>query len=466
MKLTHKAGHWASAHGVLWLVCLIACPTQVQSAISADRIVVLLNENSPVSRAVADDYARRRGVRSVLTIRCQDSAAVTSMDEAIHISAKMRRAVDSAGYTVSPSTFFPGVLRSAETIAFATYKLAVEKPLRAFLERNPDIDVIVLTKGIPIRIKDVPTTAGKMTYALDSYLAALGYDANPTAVRVELLDRTIDLFFGAGDKPMRAPAWMNTYWNSTEPFSHAKFGGYLVTRLDGYTEADAKALVTRALLVEREFRAGRVPKGPILLDVAPERGLAAKPEQWIAEPAIAGADGRLKKEIIGESAGGHFNLDMQRAARMMRARGIAVQLDESERFVGHRPGLMGYISWGSNDANYDAAAYNSLEFLPGAISDTAVSTGARTFLRISDGGQSLIADLIAQGVSGVKGYIDEPLLQAVASPTILFERYTRGWTFAESIYAASSFVGWQDIVIGDPLLRAYPTAVRQESAER
>jgi hypothetical protein len=55
----------------------------------------------------------------------------------------------------------------------------------------------------------------------------------------------------------------------------------------------------------------------------------------------------------------------------------------------------------------------------------------------------------------VKGYTDEPLLQAVASPSILFDRYTRGWTLAESFYAASRFVGWEDVVIGDPLCRAY-----------
>lgn len=70
-------------------------------------------------------------------------------------------------------------------------------------------------------------------------------------------------------------------------------------------------------------------------------------------------------------------------------------------------------------------------------------------------GQSLIADPVVGGVTGVKGDCDEPLLQAVASPTILFDRYTKGWTLAESFYAASRFVGWEDIVIGDPLCAPY-----------
>ena len=103
---------------------------------------------------------------------------------------------------------------------------------------------------------------------------------------------------------------------------------------------------------------------------------------------------------------------------------------------------------------FDPANYKKLRFADGGIAETAVSTSARTFLPTT-GGQSLIADLISQRVTGVKGYCDEPLLQAVASPTILFDRYTRGWNLAESFYAASRFVGWEDIVIGDPLCRPY-----------
>jgi hypothetical protein len=219
------------------------------SQADARRVVVVRNENSPVSCAVADDYARRRRVPNVLSVRCQDAAAIAEK----------------------------------ETISYAAYEQAVEKPLRAFLAAHASIDFIVLTK--------------------------------------------------------------------------------------------------------------------------------------------------------------------------------------TDTFAGGRAGLLGYVSWGSNDRHYAAAAYHSLRFAPGAVCDTAVSTSARTFLP-TRGGQSLIADLIAQGVTGVKGYTDEPLLQAVASPTVLFDRYTRGWTLAESFYAASRFVGWEDIVIGDPLCCPYrPKENRGHSAE-
>jgi len=54
-----------------------------------------------------------------------------------------------------------------------------------------------------------------------------------------------------------------------------------------------------------------------------------------------------------------------------------------------------------------------------------------------------------------KGYTDEPLLQAMASPSITMDRYTSGYTMVESFFAASHFVGWQDILIGDPLCCPY-----------
>jgi uncharacterized protein (TIGR03790 family) len=131
-----------------------------------------------------------------------------------------------------------------------------------------------------------------------------------------------------------------------------------------------------------------------------------------------------------------------------------VRFEKSAEFAGGKTPLAGYVSWGSNDQQFSLEKYHELRFAPGALVETAVSTSARTFLPTS-GGQSLVADLVHQGATGAKGYCDEPLLQAISSPSILFERYLRGWTLAESYYAAARFVGWEDIVLGDPLCRPY-----------
>jgi hypothetical protein len=219
--------------------------------------------------------------------------------------------------------------------------------------------------------------------------------------------------------------------------------------------ADAEALTTRAIDAERSANAGVPPGGPILLDVAPSLGVGKdrEPHNDLSRGLASGHP----VEILQESSAEGFNADLEFAGESLQARHIPVKLEDTEKFAGGDVELAGYESWGSNDPKFDLAAYHALRFVPGAVGETAVSTSGRTFLP-TQGGQSLIADLIQQGITGVKGYCDEPLLQAIASPSILFDRYTHGWTLAESFYAASSLVGWEDIVIGDPLARAYPAA--------
>lgn len=419
-----------------------------------NRLLLVRNGNSPVSRAIAADYARRRGVRNVLTVMCQDSALVP---DRLARMVKLRRTLEQGGYAVTNiGLVATAVAVEAETIDFKIYRRDIEKPIRAFLTAHPGIDFIVLTKGIPIRLTGVPTPTGTMRYSLDSYLAALDYDQKPGGVRVDIDDpQDFASIYGRPQERFHAWAWSNRFWNSTEPFSHAKFGGYLVTRLDGWTQADAEALTTRSLTAAQVAAGGRRPEGKILLVV---------PSQLGFEPPGRGPYDRLPAQSAGqdtiriseEADTAAFDSDMQLASQVLRRRHMPVDLEVSEQFARNRSGLMGYISYGSNDPNFNAAAYHSLTFAPGAIAETAVSTSARTLLLPTYGGQSLLADLIAQGATGVKGYTDEPLLQAVASPSILFDRYTHGWTLAESFYAASALVGWEDVVIGDPLARAYP----------
>ncbi len=370
---------------------------------SSDVVLLVCNGNSPVSKAVADDYANKRKVKNVLAIQCVDSALKTAN----------------------------------ETVPLDVYTESVEKPIRDYVSKHSEIQFIVLTKGIPIRIsgaetgqrpvKSAPDTP--LETSLDSHLAAMDYRLRPDALKIKIT--------GSG---ATGEGWSNRYWNAKEPFSHEKFGGYLVTRLDGYTEADAKSLVSRALDAEQGLGAGVV-----LFDVQPIFGLGKKEDQ---PAAIKGA------VILDESPWSDYNADMQLAHDLLKSRGLSDELDLTETFIGQRSNLLGYFSWGSNDAKYSAKAYKSLTFAPGSIADTAVSTSGRTFLP-TRGGQSLLVDLIAHGLTCGKGYTDEPLLQANASPSILMERYTSGYTMAESFYAASHFVGWQDILIGDPLCAPY-----------
>lgn len=394
----------------LWFVLFLLSLAGVAHAAepakrSPDEVLLVRNDNSPISQAIAADYAGKRQIRNIVSIQCPDSAVGTKN----------------------------------ETISLSAYTRAIEAPIREYLAAHTNINFIVLTKGIPIRItgssmgscdenSQVPK-AIRGHPSVDSTLAALDYASLPGTLKIDIT--------GSG---AIGCAYSNRFWNATEPFSHAKYGGYLVTRLDGYTEAQAEALTTRSLEAEQ----GLV-KGKILFDVQPIFGLGDKASQ----PApISGT------VILRESPWDTYNADMQDAHDLLVKRGIPDELDLSETFVGQRTNLLGYFSWGSNDARYSSDAYQTLFFAPGSLGDTAVSTSARTFLPTT-GGQSLLVDLIAHGLTCGKGYVNEPLLQANASPTIVLERYTSGHNMAESFYAASRFVGWEDVVIGDPLCCPY-----------
>lgn len=95
------------------------------------------------------------------------------------------------------------------------------------------------------------------------------------------------------------------------------------------------------------------------------------------------------------------------------------------------------------------------DYLDGSLAETIVSTGARSFSYPTNYGQSLIADIIRAGVTGIKGYCYEPYLDAIAHPNILFDRYTAGWNLAESYYAASIKLSWMDVVVGVPKLAPF-----------
>jgi uncharacterized protein (TIGR03790 family) len=264
------------------------------------------------------------------------------------------------------------------------------------------IDFIVTTKGVPIRLRD------EGGWSLDGHLAAMNLGLRPMS---GLNDANADEQISKS---------LNPYFRSSERFSSKKFGGmYLVTRLDGYTVEDCKRLVDRSLAAKAE-------KGPFFFN---------------------GAAGR------DESGYGEMQQALVRADGILRSRGFETSYDR-KKFVAPEEPLAGYASWGSNDGTFDLAAYRKLKFKPGALAETYVSTSARTF-KPTTGGQSLIADLIAQGVTGVKGYVSEPYSFALAYPDIIFDRYTAGFNLAESFYAASMMTMWKDLVIGDPLCCPY-----------
>lgn len=343
---------------LLLITAAFALLSQSSWAATARNVLVIINDNSAASREIGSYYAAKRRV-PLLNI--------------VHIKCPAKESIDLSAYLES-----------------------IENPVREYLSKTglkSSIEYLLLTKGIPIRSEHGRSVDGMLM----------------------CMDKAFGIAYYTSDSPIPNP-----YYARSEHFSHKRYGLYLTTRLDGYSVADAKALVDRSLQARRR-------KGNFLINLAQNRN---------------------------DSGYGWMNLSMADAHDLIVHKGFKCELADGSVFIGNRSNLMGYFSWGSNDKAFDLKKYRSNRFSPGAIAETAVSTSARTFNRVQ-GGQSLIADLIESGVTGVKGYVSEPYLNAIANPAILFDRYLSGYDLAESFYMASRTILWKDLVIGDPLCAPY-----------
>ncbi len=327
------------------------------------RVLVVVNANSQESSKIATGYIRARGIP-------RENLVLTSTT-------------------------------TADELPESEYRSAIEGPVAANLKTNPNpIDYIVTTMGVPLRIGD----GGG--YSLDAFLGQIGRDLKP---------------LGGDFSNPEINRVMSPYFGKNEPFSHKKFGFYLVTRLTGYNLNDAMMLFERGLKAKPEA-------GPFLLDSQPQ-----KPK--------TGGYGLMEKIL-------------RLTNDALTAKGVKTVYDrDPETTAGPGP-LMGFAGWGSNDDRFAPNMYYKLRFKPGGIAETFVSTSGRTF-RPTTGGQSLVADLIKQGATGVKGYVSEPFTFALCHTNVLFDRYTAGHNLADSFYMATPLLKWKDVVVGDPLCSPY-----------
>jgi uncharacterized protein (TIGR03790 family) len=306
----------------------------------------------------------------------------------------------------------------------------IERPIAEWLTRNSAQDrilYIVLTKGTPLRVRGTGGVNGTVA-SVDSeltllYRKLLGLSIAPAG--------RIDNPYFAGNRALER----------TEPFSHRTYDMYLVTRLDGFTVADVTGLIERGLRPART--------GAIVLDQ--KSGLAGNQQgdAWLTE-----------------------------TGKRLSSAGFAdrVKLESSTAVASGVKQVLGYYSWGSNDPA-NRRRHFDFGFVPGALAATFVSTDARTFqeppaewtigtwqdrkTHFAGSPQSLVGDLIREGVTGAAGHVAEPYLDGTTRPQFLFPLYLAGANLAEAFYQAMPFLSWQNIVIGDPLCAPFRNAQMQ-----
>jgi uncharacterized protein (TIGR03790 family) len=305
---------------------------------------------------------------------------------------------------------------SIQPPAFLT---TIQQPIAAALFKanlQDRILYLVLTKGIPLRIDGTSGQDGTVS-SVDSELTLLYRRMTGAAIASR---GRIDNPYFLGARPVE----------DARLFTHRDLDIFLVTRLDAFTVEEAKALVDRARHTTRE--------GRIVLDQR-DALVNRLGEDWLGRAAE-----RLNKAGHGER----------------------VVLETTPKPARDVSPVLGYFSWGSTDPQ-NRTRKVQMDFAPGAIGATFVSTDARTFreppatwvpLNVNDQStwfagspQSLVGDLIREGITGAAGQVSEPYLQSAVRPDILFPAYLAGFNLVEAFYLAIPHLSWQTVVIGDPL---------------
>lgn len=306
-----------------------------------------------------------------------------------------------------------------ETIDRAAFVRTIQEPIAAAIARQGLQDRIlylVLTKGIPLRITGTAGPSGTGS-SVDSELTLLYRRMTGSVVPS---DGRVDNPYFLGAREV----------SEARRFTHREQDVYLVSRLDAFTPDEAIELIDR----------GRAPAH----------------------------EGRVVLHQSGSFANTQGDGWLAAAARRLEAQGESARVlfDTPKNAPPGAAPVLGYYSWGSIDPQL-RSRQTGIRFTPGALAATFVGSGARTFnsppenwvpsnipsraAAFAGSSQSLVGDLIRQGTTGAAGYVADPYLQSAIRPDILFPAYFAGFNLVEAFYLAMPHLGWQAIVIGDPL---------------
>jgi uncharacterized protein (TIGR03790 family) len=164
------------------------------TAAAPERVLVVVNDNSPVSRAIGEYYVQRRAV---------------PLANVCHLKTT-----------------------TDESIEREDYNREIARPIGQFLRQHglrDSVYYIVTTAGVPLKIPGSGSMQGTAA-SVDSELTLLYADL--TGAKSHALAGGIpNPFFGKRDTP----------------FSHPRFPIYLVTRLAAYDLAGVKSMIDRSL---------------------------------------------------------------------------------------------------------------------------------------------------------------------------------------------------------------------------
>src|SRR6266568_2952150 len=365
-------------------------------ALDAKNVLVLYNNDSPDGKQIADYYAQ------------------------VHPEVRL------LGLSNVPTS---------EDITVSTYLQIIRPQVRAALDDS--VDVIVTTKGLPLRISN-PYTPPSFPYSYTDSSGQQHTIFSDTYKRYSSLESELTRVdtFGTwkqlGDQtwwypPEGSNPAANPYFRRDAPFSHTDPSNEsmrLSARLDGFSAADVIASINRAQ------KAYVVPSyQQVVIDDSP----------------IASA---------------HDATTMASLAGVLAQRGQNYIYDNTTAPVltAPRP-VVGYVSHGVNDGpgglelGYLTQQLH-FDLANGAIFHTWESYNGVTFDPTRTTGQGLVAQWIQSGGTAGIAHVEEPSasIYTVTNEDRLFDMMLQGYTFAEAAWNATPQLSYVNTVVGDPLM--------------
>jgi uncharacterized protein (TIGR03790 family) len=304
---------------------------------------------------------------------------------------------------------------------------------------NSSVDVIVTTKGLPLRVYTDNANPGSYTDPFGvSRTVGTGWWRPYSSLESELTridvistwqqmgDQTYYSQKGLPNYPQPA---CNPYYGSSTAFNYdtyskSGYGGMrLSSRLDGFTTADVKTAINKA-----------------------QQAFLITNSRWIVvddDPNSVGQD-----------------MMVQLKDNVLTPKSQAYVYNNTDAAITTAPGpVIGYVSHGINDGpgglepGYIAGQL-SFSLANGAVFQTHESFNASTFNLPENQDQGLVAEWLAIGGTAGVGHVYEPYSAPSneANEDQMFNMLLGGFTWAEAAWSSMQQLSYVNTVVGDPLM--------------
>ncbi|NCY22020.1 TIGR03790 family protein, partial [bacterium] len=399
---------WIPSLVILAMACRVhgaemaPLPNPEQPDLTAHTLVVY-NRVDPDSRPLAEFYAKARSIPAdrIVGLDCPVTEEITRAEFETKIRKPLEELFTSRGWMKRAENFLSNPI------------LGIESSLPVQQSQENPIWIMVLMRGMPLKIADDPTIL-----APDNLMAQLRSNAAAVDSELALLPINGLPLYGLIANPYFAD-------KRIRPFGQF-FANYLilVCRLDAPTPAIVRRMIEDAVETEKTELTGRA-----FFDV---RSIEKKDDPyWLGDNWI------------------------ERSALLFQARGFEVEVDRrpevASKFAPWDQ-IAFYAGWYTWD--FRGPFENpSTRFRRGAIAYHVHSFSAET---VRSETKNWVGPLLAHGATASMGAVYEPYLRFTPDVSLFVSSLLSGLSFAESAYQSQLALSWMVTFVGDPLYRPFP----------